>query len=225
MTKTILITGANRGLGLALSEQYRADGWNVLATCRNPQGADALKDLGLEPLELDVTDEASLTALRQKLDGESIDILFSNAGVFGPRGLELGELDSKVWLEVLNINTVAPAMLAQAFVQNVAASQEKLMVFMSSSMGSITDTSGGEYIYRSSKAALNMVAASLAQDLRSQGIRSVAMRPGWVSTDMGGDEAPLSPKVSASGVKTTLDNLSATETGVFLSHDRSSVDW
>ncbi len=223
MTKTILITGANRGIGLELSKQYHEAGWHVIAASRQP--SDALKDLGVETVRLDVTDASSISTLAKELDGRAIDVLFNNAGVFGPRRVPLGELEAASWLEVLQVNTVAPAMVAQALLDNVAASQDKLMVFMSSSMASIQASSPGEYIYRSSKAALNMVVARMAQDLAAQSIRTVAMDPGWVQTDMGGASADLTPEQSVSGIKSVLDNLSSESSGVYLRYDGSSLPW
>lgn len=225
MTKTILITGANRGLGLALAKQYQADAWRVLATCREPQAAAELKALGLDPLELEVTSSASIAALKARLGDEPIDILFNNAGIYGPRGLELAELSKEVWLEVLAVNTIAPTLLTQAFAANVASSQDKLLVFMSSDMGSIQGSDGREYIYRSSKAALNMVVATLAKALEPQGIRALAISPGWVRTDMGGEAAALAPEESASSMKKVLDSLPHGQSGAFLKYDGSTVAW
>ena len=222
--RTILITGANRGLGLALAQRYHAEGWRVLATCRKPRSAHALREI-VEPLELDVTAEASLRALSERLRGEPIDILFSNAGVFGPRGLAFADLSREVWLEVLDVNAVAPVRLAQAFIDNVAKSQERLIAVMSSDLGSVANTVGGEVIYRTSKAALNMAVATLAKDLEPRGVRTVAVSPGWVRTDMGGSEAALSPEESARGIHTTLASLPRDTSGVFVKYDGSSVAW
>ena len=224
MNKTILITGANRGIGLALAKQYQDDGWQVLATCREPEKADGLKSLRLEPFALDVTDPKSCSQLAQELVGQSIDVLFNNAGIFGPRGLKLGELEPESWLEVLKVNSVAPALVTQAFLEHVASSQDKLMVYTSSSMASIAAGSSGEYIYRSSKAALNMFVARAAQELDSKGIRTVAMDPGWVRTDMGGSSAALSPEESARGMKNVLDTLGH-QSGVYLRHDGATLPW
>ena len=225
MTKTILVTGANRGLGLELAKQYQADHWRVLATCREPQAAHALRKLGLEPLELDVTDGASTSSLSEKLKDEPIDILFNNAGMFGPRGVELADLNRDVWSNVLSVNVVAPTLVAQAFVRNVATSQDKLLVFMSSALGSVAGSTGGEIVYRSSKAALNMVVATLAQDLKPQNIRTVAISPGWARTDMGGPNASLSPEESVRGMKNVLAKLKTDESGVYLNYDGSLLAW
>ncbi|MEM6431986.1 MAG: SDR family oxidoreductase, partial [Deinococcota bacterium] len=187
--KRILITGANRGLGLELAKQYQAAGWEVLATCRQPDQASDLHALGLTPLALNIADDASIAALANEVQDMPLDIVFNNAGMFGPRGLPVDELEAETWLKVLQVNTIAPMLVTQALLENVAASQDKLIVFMSSNLGSIARSSGGEYIYRSSKAALNMTAATLANDLAPRGIRVISMSPGWVRTDMGGNSA------------------------------------
>ena len=223
--KTILITGANRGLGLELCKQYQADGWQVIPTCRKPAEAATLKDLGLTPLGLEVDSESSIAKLADTISGEPIDVLFNNAGIFGPRGLSLKKLRQDVWLEVLKTNTVSPALLAAALLENVAKSSDKLMVFMSSSMGSIAAGSAGEYIYRSSKAGLNMIVARAAQELAPRGIRTVAMDPGWVRTDMGGSSASLSPEESVRGMKHVLETLGQHTTGVYLRYNGSGLEW
>ena len=134
-------------------------------------------------------------------------------------------MTKEVWLEVLGVNTVAPVMVAQAFVDNIAKSQEKRLVFMSSDLGSLANTTGGEYLYRSSKAALNMVVATLARDLAPQGIRTVAMSPGWVRTGMGGSHASLSAEESVRGMKAVLGKLARDSTGVYLKYDGSFLSW
>jgi NAD(P)-dependent dehydrogenase (short-subunit alcohol dehydrogenase family) len=139
--------------------------------------------------------------------------------------LKLGALKQAIWLEVLKINSVAPALVTQAFATNVIASQDKLMVFTSSSMASIAAGSAGEYIYRSSKAALNMFVARAAQELASQGVRTVAMDPGWVRTDMGGPGASISPQESVKGIKNVLDTLPKDKSGVYLRYDGSPLPW
>ena len=146
-------------------------------------------------------------------------------GIFGPKGLTFADVPRDAWLEVLDVNTVAPVRLAQAFVENVAKSQERLFAVMSSDLGSVANTTGGEVIYRTSKAALNMAVATLAQDLEPRGVRMVAVSPGWVRTDMGGFDAALSPEESARGIRATLDSLAKDATGVFVKHDGSSVAW
>jgi NAD(P)-dependent dehydrogenase (short-subunit alcohol dehydrogenase family) len=230
-SRTILITGANRGIGLELSEQFARDGWQVLACCRSPDDATRLKalaerDLDIEVFALDVTDQQQISALAEQLAESSIDLLLCNAGIYGPRGAAFGAVDAREWLQVLEVNTVAPLMLAQAFITQVAASQQKLVAVMSSKMGSIDDNSGGgEYIYRSSKTAVNQVVKSLSIDLADRGISAISLHPGWVRTDMGGANAEISTSDSASGLKAILQSAGPAQSGQFLEFNGSSIPW
>jgi len=172
-----LITGANRGLGLEFARQYAADGWQVYAACRDPSSASELRRLAeasghkLRILVLDVTDPASVKAVATELDGQAIDLLLNNAGVGGARGQTVGNIDNKAWAKVLDVNTLGPMRVSEAFVDHVARSERKLIVTLTSGMGSLADnTSGGSIAYRSSKAAVNMVMRSLAIDLAPHGI-------------------------------------------------------
>ena len=202
---TILITGANRGIGLKLSEQFAQDGWQVLACCRNPADARDLQDLSerglaVEVHELDVTNYEQMANLAGQLGNRPIDILLSNAGIYGSKGTGFGEIDAAEWRQVLEVNTIAPLMLVQAFVKQVAASQQKLVAVISSKVGSIADnSSGGSYIYRSSKTAVNQVVKSLSIDLADRGISVISLHPGWVQTEMGGPNAEISTDQSVSG--------------------------
>ncbi|MGI8853298.1 MAG: SDR family NAD(P)-dependent oxidoreductase [Methyloceanibacter sp.] len=162
-----LITGANRGLGLEFARKYLGDGWQVYATCRNPATASELRRLAensddkLRILAMDVTDPASIQAAATELDGEAIDLLLNNAGIIGPQGQAIGNIDYKAWVQVFAINTMGPMRVSEAFVEHVARSNRKLIVTLTSGMGSITDnTSGGSILYRSSKAAVNMITQS-----------------------------------------------------------------
>ncbi len=194
---TILITGANRGIGLEMARQYAADGWNVMACCRSPENAHDLNKLAAQSGGnitvhlLDVTNAAQRTALAEQLKGQPIDILFNSAGISGNWGTQgFGHCQADEWLEVLHINVITPMLMMQDFAANVALSERKIIANMSSKMSSISDnTSGGSYLYRSSKAALNMVNKSAAHDLARKHIAVVALHPGWVRTDMGGPTA------------------------------------
>jgi NAD(P)-dependent dehydrogenase (short-subunit alcohol dehydrogenase family) len=193
-----LITGANRGLGLEFARQYLADGWQVYAACRDPESASELRRLAdgsgqkLLIIGLDVTDPLSIKAAAAELAGRAIEVLLNNAGVGGVRGQTIGNIDYKAWAKVLDVNTLGPMRVAEAFVDNVARSERKLIVTIISGMGSIADnTSGGAFAYRSSKAAVNMVMRSLAIDLAPRGITCVVVNPGWVQTDMGGSPRHL----------------------------------
>jgi len=228
---TILITGANRGIGLELTEQFAADGWAVLACCRNPVEAEALQGLSgqyssIEIHALDVTDYAQMTALSKQLGERAIDVLLSNAGIYGPRGHGFGEVDAAEWREVLEVNSVAPMMLVQAFVEQVAASQHKLVAVVSSKMGSIADNgSGGSYIYRSSKTTVNQVVKCLSIDLAPRDISVITLHPGWVQTDMGGANAEISVADSASGLKRILESAGLAQSGQFLEYDGNPIPW
>jgi NAD(P)-dependent dehydrogenase (short-subunit alcohol dehydrogenase family) len=172
-----LITGANRGIGLEFARQYLDDGWQVYAACRNPNSASELRRLAdtsdhkLRIMALDVTDPASVKAAAAELDGQAIDLLLNNAGVGGVRGQTIGNIDYEAWANVLDANTMGPMRVSEAFVDHVARSERKLIVTLTSGMGSLADnTSGGSIAYRSSKAAVNMVMRSLAIDLAPHGI-------------------------------------------------------
>jgi NAD(P)-dependent dehydrogenase (short-subunit alcohol dehydrogenase family) len=179
-----LITGANRGLGLEFARQYLNDGWQVYATCRDPKAASELRHLAdasgdrLEILALDVTDLATIKAAAAELDRQAIDLLINNAGVGGARGQTIGNIDYDAWAKVLDVNTMGPLRVSEAFVDHLARSERKLIVTLTSGMGSIADnTSGGAMAYRSSKAAVNMVMRSLAIDLAPRGIPASSSIP------------------------------------------------
>ena len=227
-----LITGANRGLGLEFARQYAADGWQVYAACRHPNSASELQQLadasghGLQLLALDVTKPASVKAAAKKLHRRAIDLVLNNAGVGGARGQTLGNIDYKAWAKVLDVNTMGPLRVSEAFVDNVARSERKTIVTLTSGMGSIADnTSGGAFAYRSSKAAVNMVMRSLAIDLAPRGITCVVVNPGWVQTDMGGPNATLTPAESASRLRRLIDSLGPAQSGKFFNHDGREYAW
>ena len=228
---TILITGANRGIGLNLTEQFAEDGWRVMACCRNPDQADELRGLSerlstIEIYALEVTDYTQMKSLAAKLCDQPIDILLSNAGIYGPRGMAFGEVSAEEWLEVFEVNSIAPLMLAQAFIESVAASRQKLIAVVSSKMGSIgANASGGSYIYRSSKTAVNQVVKSMSLDLSDQGISVITLHPGWVQTDMGGSNAEISATQSGSGLKSVLQSAGPAQNGQFINFDGTPIPW
>jgi len=228
---TILITGANRGIGLELSEQFAEDGWQVLACCRNPADARQLqalseRGLAIELHALDVTDYAQMATLADQLANRPIDILLSNAGIYGSKGTGFGEVDAEEWRQVLEVNTIAPLMLAQAFVEQVAASQQKLVAVISSKVGSIADnSSGGSYIYRSSKTAVNQVVKSLSIDLAGRNIAVISLHPGWVQTEMGGPNAEIGTDESVSGLKSILQSAGLAQSGQFIEFNGNSIPW
>ena len=211
----ILITGAGRGLGQELARQYAADGWRVIGTER---GAKA-------EYRLDVTDATQIASLAAKLKGAPIDVLFCNSGIIGKRGMALGSFDYESWAEVLRVNLLGVAAVIEALVENVAASERKVIAVMSSRLGSITESSGMTLPYGTSKAALNLLAKGLAVTLAPRGIIVVAFSPGWVRTDMGGAGAPLSPEASVGGLRKVIAGLKPADSGKFFSHDGSTIPW
>jgi NAD(P)-dependent dehydrogenase (short-subunit alcohol dehydrogenase family) len=227
-----LITGANRGLGLEFARQYLADGWRVYAAVRDPDFASELHRLAdpsvhkLRIMGLDVTDLASVSAAATELRGQAIDLLLNNAGVGGARGQTIGNIDYDAWAKVLDANTMGPMRVSEAFVNNVARSDRRLIVTLTSGMGSLADnTSGGSIAYRSSKAAVNMVMRSLAIDLAPRGITCVVVNPGWVQTDMGGPHAKITPAESVTKLRRLIDSLGPAQSGKFFNYDGREYPW
>ncbi|MGF1757415.1 SDR family oxidoreductase [Photobacterium sagamiensis] len=231
MAKTLLITGANRGIGLALVQAYLADGWQVHACCRSPENATELQQLsanylGLTLHPLDVTDHNAISQLSNTLHDTKLDLLINNAGYYGPKGYGFGNTDVAEWRKVFEINTIAPLKIAEAFFPQIKAGMPGVIASISSKVGSMAEnTSGGGYIYRSSKAALNSVVKSLSNDLLPEGIISVALHPGWVQTEMGGPNALISAPKSAHGLKQIIDNLTPDQSGGFFNFDGTPIPW
>jgi NAD(P)-dependent dehydrogenase (short-subunit alcohol dehydrogenase family) len=228
---TILITGANRGIGLELARCFARDDWRVLACCRSPELSDELQALAAQHdrvsmHRLEVVDRAQIAELATRLKAEAIDILVNNAGVRGPLNQGFGETVPDAWLETFKVNCIAPMMISEAFVEMVARSRLRIIAAVGSVMGSIAEnSSGGHYAYRTSKAAVHMVAKGLSVDLADRGIISVALHPGWVRTRMGGPEAPLSVEASAQGVKKVLLGLSIRDSGCLIDPQGTKRAW
>lgn len=225
---TVLITGANRGLGFEFAKQYAADGWRVIAACRDPASAEDLNaaEGGIRIETMDVDDDASVTALAEKLKDETIDLLINNAGIFGPRHQPAEDMDYVAWAEVLRINTMSPFRVTMAFLPHVLNGDNKVIATLSSKLGSLNvNQAGGEYIYRSSKAALNAAMKGLSYDLADDGIKMVLMHPGWASTDMGGPDAPVKPADGVAGLRKVLAGIKDDETGVFYSYEGNVLAW
>lgn len=227
---TVFITGANRGLGLEMARQYVADGWRVLAGCRDPDKAEALRALGngrgVDIHALDVSDLGQVDALAGRLSGTAIDLLINNAGVLGGHDHQgFGDIDYDIWEEVLRVNLLAPVKVAEAFADHVAASERKTMAFLSSQLGGIANAGGGFYMYGTSKAALNMAVKSMAVDLKPRGIAVVATHPGWVQTDMGGAGADITPQASVSGLRRVFDSVGPADSGRFVRYDGVELPW
>ena len=229
---TVVVTGANRGLGLEFARQYAAAGWQVIATCRAPDAATELQKLAAESggrvrvLGMNVTDPKSVRSAAAALKGEAIDLLLNNAGVGGPPGQQLGNLDYDAWARVLDTNTLGPMRVVEALRENVARSKLKRIVTITSAMGSIEDNaSGGRYAYRSSKAAVNMVMKSLSIDLAPRGITCVVVHPGWVRTDMGGPDGKITPAESVRALRSLIDAIKPEDSGKFFNYDGKPYPW
>src|SRR5215831_12781395 len=227
---SIMITSANRGLGLEFARQYATDGWRVFAACRNPDAAHDLNKLArthsVTVFQMDVTDQSSIRRAAAGLTGESIDVLLNSAGISGKPGQRTGSIDYESWAQVLNVNAMGPLRVTEAFVEQVARSERKLIVTITSGLGSLTDnTSGGSIPYRSSKAAVNMAMRSAAIDLAPRGIACVLVNPGWVKTDMGGPGAPLMPSESVAALKSLIATLGLAQSGKFFHYDGREYAW
>jgi NAD(P)-dependent dehydrogenase (short-subunit alcohol dehydrogenase family) len=229
---TILITGASRGLGLEFCRQYAGAGWKVLACCRDPDGASALRELSarhpaVSVHRLDLERFGHIDALARELAGEPIDILLNNAGIYGDSGRNrLGAMDYELWAKVLRINTLAPVKMSEALLPQIQRGSRRLIVAVTSLMGSMADnTSGGAIMYRSAKAALNAAMKSLSIDLRSQGIGVLLLHPGWVRTDMGGPNAPTPPEESVAGMRRVIEAFTPGDSGRFLNFRGEELPW
>lgn len=224
---TVLITGANRGIGLGLVKHYLSQGWQVHATYRQQAHSKALLELESEHLfchPLEVTDYQEVTLMAARLP--AIDLLINNAGYYGPKGYGFGNTDVEEWRKVFEVNTIAPLKLVEALYPNLQQGQLKKIACLSSKVGSMTEnTSGGGYIYRSSKAALNSVVKSLSNDLVNQGYTVLALHPGWVQTEMGGPNALISTDKSALGLASVIEQSSPSNSGQFINFDGALLPW
>ena len=227
----VVITGANRGLGLGFVKNYLGKNVDVVSTTRDLKSSKELLALkekfpnNLEIFELDLLKESAGETLANFLGERPIDILINNAGV-GSTNQYFEAVSPKPWLEVLKVNLIAPLMITQSIINNVKKGSDKKIYFLSSQLGSIGDNaSGGMYIYRSSKTGLNQVVKSLSVDLKPQGITVVSLHPGWVKTDMGGPNAPVSIDESIEGMMQVIDSTDIRDTGRFLNYDGKELPW
>jgi NAD(P)-dependent dehydrogenase (short-subunit alcohol dehydrogenase family) len=222
---TYLITGANRGLGLEFARQLAQQNHTVLGTAREPEKALDLARVAHQVIPLDVADPASIKALRDHVKDRPIDVLINNAGVSSD-SKSVKTLTSEELRRVFTINSFGPILVAQAILSNLEAGQRKLIVNISSVLGSIASNSGGNsYGYRGSKAALNMLAKCLANELKESGFTCVVAHPGWVQTDMGGPQAHLTPEASVKDLLALIAKLTPEDTGKFFKHDGSTLPW
>ena len=220
----LLVTGAGRGIGLEFVRQYAAAGWSVTTTVRNEAAAEALRRLPgeIEVEFLDMRDHQALVAFAQRLAGP-LDLFIANAGITRPDGISAADADG--WLEVLDVNCVAPTFLAYNLAAQVIAARGK-MIAITSRMGSIADNgSGGWNAYRASKSALNAAWRSMGVEMAAEPVSIAMLHPGWVKTDMGGRGATITPEESVAAMRRVIDGLSARDKGVFLSHRGETLPW
>lgn len=222
---TVLITGANRGLGLEFARQYQAKGDSVIATARKPEQASELKSLGVRVEQLDVTDAKSVSALSQRLQATPIDILINNAGMMSSRSAGLAELDFDQMERVIAVNSIGPMRVTAALLPNLQQGKLKRIVNITSRLGSIELNSGGIYAYRASKTALNQLMRTVSVELASSGFTCVVLHPGWVRTDMGGPRATYSPAESVRKLIDLIDRLDPSVNGRFMDLDGQTIPW
>lgn len=228
---TVLVTGANRGIGLEFVRQYAADNAEVIACCRNPGSAKALQALAtmsggrVRVMKLDVASAADIAALKIALAGQPIDIVINNAGVSGPGRQSSDDIDLEGWLETFRVNTVAPVAVSQALHANLKAGHEKKLAAITSGLGSTANNGGQRYAYRSSKAALNNAMRGLSRDWAGDGITVGIFHPGWVSTDMGGSSAPVTPQASVRGLRERIAELEPANSGAYRDFEGEELAW
>ena len=234
---TVLVTGANRGLGLEFARQYAVDGWEVIATARQPERSEELRRLKSSHARviahaLDVASDKSVQDLADALDGKPIDVLILNSGVYPRDGQNIGQIDYEGWREAFETNVLGTIRVTEALLENVAAGERKQIAAISSSMASLRAVQGGSvaqagtsYQYRSTKTAVNMVMSILAKELAPRGISVVMFDPGWVKTDMGGPHAQLTPEESIGGMRKVLAGEAMGLSGKFLGHDGTVRPW
>ena len=227
--KTVFITGANRGLGLEFVKKYSENNYQVIATCRDPKSSKELHNLAesspqIYLHQLDVSVTKNIQGLANQLQDMSIDILINNAGIY--RSGIFNSVNKDSWIESFITNTIGPYEVIEHFLPNVLRGHEKKVISITSKMGSIDDnTSGGSYIYRSSKTALNSMMKSLTHDLKGHNISTMTLHPGWVRTDMGGPGGWIDVKESVSGMIEQIENLSLQNTGQYIDYAGKVIKW
>ncbi|WP_421838827.1 SDR family oxidoreductase [Novosphingobium sp.] len=246
---SVVITGANRGLGLEFTRQFLATGWTVHAGVRRPAQAANLaaladaESLRLNIHAIDLSDFVSIERFAAGLGDAPIDLLINNAGIMDVGASDfseknrhsiqvLGLLDHEAWAEVFRTNVLGTTSLTEALLPHLAAGKDRKIVMISSIMGSITACAtgsfppgGGLYLYRSTKAALNMVTRNMAADLARGGFTVIAVNPGWVRTDMGGADAMFDPAISVGNMIAMITGATTADNGSFISHDGARLPW
>ncbi len=231
MSEHWFISGANRGIGLELARRLTARGDRVSAGVRGVEARDALnarlapQHAQIEAHVFDMRDNAAIKAAASGIDA-SIDVLVANAGAFGPPSPQNAfQVDFDAALDLFNVNTLGPLRLAQALLPQLRHAPNPRIAVMSSALGSLANVDATTAIYSATKAALNKFAQCLAVEAKPFGITVVALHPGWVRTDMGGPNAPLTAPESAAGLIATLDGLTLENTGSFLDYRGQAVPW
>jgi NAD(P)-dependent dehydrogenase (short-subunit alcohol dehydrogenase family) len=222
---TVLVTGANRGIGLEYARQFAAKGYTVIGTVRDPADAKELATVAARVEPLDVADAASVAGLAQRLKGVPVDILVNNAGMFDRRDLTVDKVDFAIMEQTLAVNTLGPLRVTQALMPNLRAGKRRTIVNMSSELGSIEKSNGRWYAYRTSKAALNQVTRTLSVELAPEGFICVVLHPGWVRTDMGGAAATYSPQESVAGLVAVIEKLGPADNGRFFDFKGTQIPW
>lgn len=223
---TVLITGANRGIGLEFARQFTEKGYRVIGTARTPDEAHELHDLDVRIVQLDVTDEDSLEAMAADLQGTAIDILINNAGIGGQFADKLTEVDIDKVARTVDVNSLGPMRVTSALYDNLHSGEGRTVIQITSIMGSIElNDRGGFYGYRMSKAALNMFNRSLSHELGDEGFICIVLHPGWVQTDMGGEQAPLTPEESIGGMIKVIEGLDVGDNGRFYDYTGKELPW
>ncbi|HEY6146246.1 MAG TPA: SDR family oxidoreductase [Thermoanaerobaculia bacterium] len=219
-----LVTGANRGIGLAFARELVKRGEAVIATSREPSKVKGLAATGARVEPLDVSDDASVGRLARALSGEPLDVLINNAGT-GDGVDSIRDLDFDNFSRFFQVNTAGPLRLARALLSNLERGRRRTIVNLSSGLASISQNNGGWYEYRASKAALNMSTRTLAAELAPERFIVIALSPGWVKTDMGGAGATLSPQESVRAMLRVIDGLTPRDNGKFMDHRGRELPW
>ena len=228
---TVLITGANRGIGLELVRLYAAAGDRVLACCRDESAALALTELAqggdVRVIEVQVSDADSVAQLVDTLKGEPIDLLINNAGTIGPADTNQTAytMDFEGWADAFAVNTMAPVRIMQGLLENLRSATSAKVVTITSQMGALSLDMPVAYAYCTSKAALNKFMKMAALELGKEGIHVCVIHPGWVKTDMGGQGADISPQESAAGIVEVIGGLDAETNGSFWKWNGETHDW
>ena len=236
--KTVLVTGGNRGLGLEFVKQYSQLGYRIIVTCRKPDEArelNVLKETSKTDIKihtLDVTNHQEIDALSKSLSNIAIDIIINNAGIIGPfpifehiKKQRFKTMDYSVWEEVLRTNLFGPVKISESFLENIKSGQDKKIIFISSTVGSINEGKESAYAYATSKTALNKAISLMAENLKSEKINVLALCPGYVKTRMNGGGANLETYESIKGMIKQIDSLNESNTGTFLRYNGEKITW